>query len=919
MKKFIALITALSLVSCSFFTVIYAEENLGDNLENTPMLTSEPSNTTPKPLDYSNVLYFEDFDGDTSIDKSTTQKFGNASVTVKSGDSELTTKEESGEYLEIMPSASGGDLTYGLNYGGANSPVGSKYPASEIDKLAKMQVSFDLCPVDIDKLISVSFREKLSTTSVKMKNLMFINTNGTFSFEGTSKKYSYSEGVWVSVDFYFDFAPATPVYSVYIDDEAVFENAQVPTLDKCVEAFIFYIGSLKTGEDYTFYLDNTRIAIPEEFEVVETILSQNGENVNVLDPVKIKFSNKLVGFNESLVTVSANDTLVPAASYTVSESDSEISVAFKDKMEFNTDYTVTVDKSIKDIYGQTLAEDYVLEFKTMTSQIVASAPVFSTNVTTKVVNPSAEPINPVLVVSVKDANGSVTLYKDTKQIEAGILDTIPLTYDISSLQTGQVATAFVVDSFSSLKPLSDVFVQKDGQYSSVGKSSVTANITKAEIDEDIVTVEGQISPAEEQAVIVKVSDETGSTILAIPVKTGEDGKFTCEYSVSNLASGEHSISLTGYYVSASDSKEYIYLSDVEKEKIKGEINDAASADGISTVLAKYKSMMTLDEKYYCDNIYSTLFDQKPFAKYADVITMIKTADALLIQLNAADWSEYSKIFTDNSEILLKNANEEKLKKYKKYSANQKNEINKIIFESSPFVNFSSLRTAFNSASLPSGGGGGGGGNRTPSTPSEVTSAPKVDTYSPTEEIEKDTTGLFLDMTLAKWAEESVKQLYNKKIVSAASNYRPMDNITREEFVKMLVQLAGLSLGEENPAFSDVKGNEWFAPYLGAAQAAGIIKGSDNGSFGIGSFITRQDMVVMAQRTVEAMNKTLKYKNQEVQFVDAEQISDYATDAVSMMQRAGVVNGMGNGSFEPQGLANRAQSAVIICNLINSMK
>ena len=92
MKKIIALITMLSLVSCSFFTVTYAEENLGDDLENTPMLTSEPLATNPKPLDYNNELYFEDFDGDTALDGATTQKFGKASVAVKSGDSELTTE-----------------------------------------------------------------------------------------------------------------------------------------------------------------------------------------------------------------------------------------------------------------------------------------------------------------------------------------------------------------------------------------------------------------------------------------------------------------------------------------------------------------------------------------------------------------------------------------------------------------------------------------------------------------------------------------------------------------------------------------------------------------------------------------------------------------------------------------------------------
>ena len=38
-----------------------------------------------------------------------------------------------------------------------------------------------------------------------------------------------------------------------------------------------------------------------------------------------------------------------------------------------------------------------------------------------------------------------------------------------------------------------------------------------------------------------------------------------------------------------------------------------------------------------------------------------------------------------------------------------------------------------------------------------------------------------------------------------------------------------------------------------------------------------------------------------------------------MQQAGVVSGIGDGSFAPLDNANRAQAAVIIYNLINSME
>ena len=135
---------------------------------------------------------------------------------------------------------------------------------------------------------------------------------------------------------------------------------------------------------------------------------------------------------------------------------------------------------------------------------------------------------------------------------------------------------------------------------------------------------------------------------------------------------------------------------------------------------------------------------------------------------------------------------------------------------------------------------------------------------------------------------------------------------------MLVLLSGIAIDSNASSFIDVNGDEWYAPYLSAAKNAGIINGKEDGSFGVGENISRQDMVVMAQRTVTLMDKKIIQNNTIQDFSDEATISDYAKEAIGQMQAAGVVSGMGNGCFEPLGNANRAQAAVVICNLINAM-
>ena len=175
-----------------------------------------------------------------------------------------------------------------------------------------------------------------------------------------------------------------------------------------------------------------------------------------------------------------------------------------------------------------------------------------------------------------------------------------------------------------------------------------------------------------------------------------------------------------------------------------------------------------------------------------------------------------------------------------------------------------------------------------------------------------TSSSFSDLTDCEWAREAVEALAARNIVSGRGNglFDPGANITRAEFVKIVVGAFGLGSGSYNGQFADVSRNDWYAPYVAAANSAGIVVGN-NGYFNPLGNITREDMAVILYRAA----KMSASENTRDVFYDSEQMSDYAKDAIFAMYEKGIIKGRGNGMFEPKGLASRAEAAQMIFNAV----
>ena len=179
---------------------------------------------------------------------------------------------------------------------------------------------------------------------------------------------------------------------------------------------------------------------------------------------------------------------------------------------------------------------------------------------------------------------------------------------------------------------------------------------------------------------------------------------------------------------------------------------------------------------------------------------------------------------------------------------------------------------------------------------------------------------FGDVPKTHWAHTHITNLANKGILLGKEDgFAPEDNITRAEFVTVLARMSGEDLKDLTQTFNDVGTEDWYAKNVSWALRAGITSGISKTEFAPNAKITRQDMAVMLVRFAEYMQQDLKSKFDTFNFGDEESISDYAKNAVQIMQNVGIISGRDNGNFAPTENATRAEAAKMLDMLLEIME
>lgn len=185
-----------------------------------------------------------------------------------------------------------------------------------------------------------------------------------------------------------------------------------------------------------------------------------------------------------------------------------------------------------------------------------------------------------------------------------------------------------------------------------------------------------------------------------------------------------------------------------------------------------------------------------------------------------------------------------------------------------------------------------------------------DSVVPTEE-------RYLDVSDGFWASPFIWRLSELGIVNGVEEHRfaPGDIVTRGSFVTILGRVDSAAAEDyAEVSFTDVSPEDWYGPYVAWAAELGVTLGFDDGSFRPKDNISREQMAVMLYRYICARGVYLPAETKDA-FTDEAAISDWALEAVNYMRDTNLMNGRGEGRFEPKGTATRAEICAVVSRLI----
>ncbi len=223
----------------------------------------------------------------------------------------------------------------------------------------------------------------------------------------------------------------------------------------------------------------------------------------------------------------------------------------------------------------------------------------------------------------------------------------------------------------------------------------------------------------------------------------------------------------------------------------------------------------------------------------------------------------------------------------------------------------------NDTSKPSGGGGGSkrpsNNNNNTSTGTNPPSNYGDNPSNPsTPSTPASKTG-FSDVVAGGWYEDAVQYMKDNGLMAgtSATTFAPDATTTRGMIVTILYRLEKEPAAAAASSFSDIAAGEWYSDAVAWAAANNIVSGYENGTFGAGDVITREQMAAILFRYASFKGYDVTKTADLSAFADAAQVSAYAADAMKWANAAGLISGTSATTLAPAGSATRAQAASIL--------
>lgn len=169
-----------------------------------------------------------------------------------------------------------------------------------------------------------------------------------------------------------------------------------------------------------------------------------------------------------------------------------------------------------------------------------------------------------------------------------------------------------------------------------------------------------------------------------------------------------------------------------------------------------------------------------------------------------------------------------------------------------------------------------------------------------------------------WARLQIEHLHSRGFISGYPDdtYRPDSNVSREEFVTIIIkaihkEAEAEQLSKGDSAFDDVDEGRWSMGYIELARELSVALGNGQGLFLPANPISREEAVTMLVNCLKADIGDI-YPDK---ISDQEQISLWAQGAVAYAWEQGLISGYPDGSFRPRANISRAELACLLEGLL----
>ena len=361
---------------------------------------------------------------------------------------------------------------------------------------------------------------------------------------------------------------------------------------------------------------------------------------------------------------------------------------------------------------------------------------------------------------------------------------------------------------------------------------------------------------------------------------------------------------------------------VADAKICDEFN-LSDADNFDLLVVKYAEKLKIDlnENYAYKAlgddgkkaVFDKLCEKKNFSEPDEI--GIAVNDAVILYLyNNSSWGDIAELCGYYKDILKIDLTDVKF-----VSLGETRQANVFkAMQSAVFTQKSDIASKFyaetqsqyslmNSGSGKSSGGGGGTKGGT------ISVAPTV----PSDEPKDDDNVKFTDVDESNWAKDYIYDLCKKGIINGFDDgtFKPDNELTRAEFVKMTVLAFGMYDGNAEVNFSDCANDDWYYPFVASAVRNGAVNGISESLFAPNEKITRQDMAVIIYRIING-RITVESDYDGINLNDFGKVTNYAKESVSEIFKAGIISGDENGNFAPMNFATRAEAAKVISVILS---